>query len=441
MLHNWSDLGNMPWDTSGQSAASLTEAVSFLYRCIDVRANTLASMPWSLLRGDEEIANDDTDEMPVGLEYLDNLTTHLHRIEYALCTGSRAYLYKQANRIRVKGLQWLDPATMEVVWTPSGVFGYKRRLDGGKEYTLTPDEVIYIWRQGLSETEPASPPVRAALNAARVLSSVDLFAKGFFERGAIKGTILQAEGNPPAAEKERLKAWWKRMFGGGNKTAWEAEVVSSMVTPVVIGEGISELSNANLTNEKREDIATAMGVPHSMVLSNATNFAVSESDRLNFYDTTIVPECRMIQRQMNEQLFMPLGMRLEFRPEQLPVYQADEGERSQSFATYVNAGIKQSIAAQLVGLDLPEGITFDQLDEIAEEQREMAKAAFEDNGNEDEDNEQRSEEEKRFIRWAKRRMSPDVTKFASTILTDAEKAALLGEKGTPFPVATWGTYP
>jgi HK97 family phage portal protein len=441
VLQQWSDLGNVPW-ANAQTPAHIASTVAFLYRCIDIRSNAVASMPWGLFQGKTEIASDDLDEMPAGYEFLEHLMPMLQRTEQALSTGSRAYLLKQANRVRVRGLQWLDPSTMEPVWTPQGITYFKRTLADGTTIQLSPADVIYIWYRGTSETEPTAPPAKAAMNAANVLSSVDLFAKGFFERGAIKGTLLSVEGNPPPAEKEKLNAWWTRMFGGGTKTAWEAGVVSASVTPVVIGEGISELSSANLTVEKREDIATAMGVPHSMVLSNAANFAVSESDRLNFYDTTIVPECKLIQRQLNEQLFAPLGLRFEFKPEQLPAYQADEGERATSFATYVNAGIKPSIAAQIVGLDLPEGVGFDDLDPNPEEVRLMAEAAAGGAQEDDkDDDEERKKEEGRFKSWAKKRAHPDVTKFTSAILSDDEKAALLSDKSIRFHLATWDAYP
>lgn len=435
MLQQWSDLGNMPWADSSQNARRTAATVAFLYRCIDLRANAVASMPWGLFRGQEEIVSDDVDEMPAGLEYLESLQPMLQRVEQALTLGSRAYLLKQANRVRVRGLQWLDPATMEPEWTASGLVSFKRTFASGRVTRLSSDEVIYIWYHGTSETEPHSSPALAALNAANVLASVDLFAKGFFDRGAIKGTLLQAEGNPPQAEKERLKAWWKRMFGGGTRTAWEAEVVSASVTPIVIGEGISELSNANLAMEKREDIATAMGVPHSLVLSNASNFAVSESDRLNFYDTTIVPECKLIQRQLNEQLFAPLGLRFEFKPELLPVYQTDEGQRATSFATYVNAGIRPSVAAQMVGLDLPEGIDFDDLDPDPEEQRQMMEAM--QGGASEDDDEERKEEEQRFKRWAKKRKGACAADFKSALLSEADKEALLDEmSAAPFVFPT-----
>jgi photosystem II stability/assembly factor-like uncharacterized protein len=63
------------------------------------------------------------------------------------------------------------------------------------------------------------------------------------------------------------------------------------------------------------------------------------------------------------------------------------------------------------------------------------------NDEEEEDDEERKKEEGRFKAWAKKRANPDVTKFTSAILTDDEKAALLGDKGIRFHPAAWTTYP
>ena len=425
-LLNWEGLGNMPWAGANDGTpATAYRSGAFLYRCVDVRANAISALPWAIYRGETELASNDADMLPEELAFLGDIVTLLYRTEVALCLDSRAYWLKLRNRVRLLNLQWLDPSTMEPVWTPQGIGAFKRKANANTTQ-LPAGDVVYIWLKGTSETEPRIAPARAALNAANVLISMDAFVKAFFDRGAIKGTILQVEGNPPKAEKEKLRDWWKRTFGGGSRTAWEAEVVSSAVTPIVIGEGVAELGNSPLTVEKREDIATAMGVPHSLVLSNASNFATSEADRLNFYDQTVLPSATLIQKQVNEQLFMPLGLRFEFLPDSLPVYQADEQKQATAFASYVGAGIKPSIVAQMLAMELPEGIEFDDLDPEPQPVELVAEAGNAPNA------QQREEEEARFKRWATKRKAPDVSAFKSDILSDAEKEALLGTGAIPF---------
>ena len=131
----------------------------------------------------------------------------------------------------------------------------------------------------------------------------------------------------------------------------------------MIGEGLQELSDVTLTGENREEIATTLGVPHSMVFSNAANFATSQTDKMNLHDLTIIPEAKRIARLLNKQLFNPLGYQFEFLPETLDIYQEDEHQRAQSYSQYVGAGMKPSIAAEILGIELPHGIEYIDLDE------------------------------------------------------------------------------
>ena len=329
----------------------------------------------------------------------------------------------------------------------AGLIGFDRIRNQVRE-TLAKDDVVYLYLPGMMETRPRPAPAEAAAAAAGVLYNVNEFCSGFFKRGAIKATLLTVDGNPPREERERLKAWWQRFFSGVNK-AWNAEVVSAAVTPVVVGEGIQELANSTLTEEKRGDIATAIGVPHSIVMSNAANYATAEADRLNFYDTTIVPHGRLIERQLNAQMFAPLGYRFAWHPERMTIYQADEHQRSAAFAAYVNSGMRQSVAAQILGITLPEGMDYAELDADAEAERQAAEAALQariaamgsgqertatgGGGNPGQADSvstpsAKAAELRKLRKWAKGKKAPDVSKFQSDILSDDEKrAALAGD--------------
>jgi hypothetical protein len=191
------------------------------------------------------------------------------------------------------------------------------------------------------------------------------FKSAYFARGAIKATVLTIDGNPADAEMKKLEAWWKRFFAGVSQ-AWQTAAVRAGVTPVVVGEGLESLSNSELTNESRQSIATALGVPHSIVAADSANFATAQQDELNFLNNCIIPESRLIERTLNRQMFQPVGLRFQFQPDRLSAMQEDEEQRANAYSLYVNAKIKPSIAAQLVGLGLPDGITYEMLDGVDE---------------------------------------------------------------------------
>ena len=453
---NESLLGVAPAPTS--NPLHIYATVAYLYRCIDVRANALLAMPWSIYRGDTELVRHDVDEWPKELAAFQALEELLWQTEAALCLLSEAYWYKRRSRLGVTNVRWLDPSTMSPVWGVDSITSFKRQV-GVAVSTLSVEDVVYLRMAGTSETAPRPSPAHAALSAAGVLYNVNEFAAAFFKRGAIKATLLTVDGNPPPAERERLKAWWQRFFTGINK-AFAAEVVSAAVTPVVIGEGLSELTNTELTATEREEIATALGVPHSLVMSNAANFATAEADRLTFYDMTVTPQANLIARQLNAQLFAPAGMRFEWHPQELQIYQTDENERASAFATYVNAGIKQSIAAQMLGLNLPEGVTPEDLDpepqpvqlqQAAQDaQQQGANNGVQDGQGQGQQGQgqaqvapdARQQEARKFLRWAKGKRNPHewVSDFVSLVLSDDDKRALLIENADVSTRDGWQAF-
>jgi len=224
---------------------------------------------------------------------------------------------------------------------------------------------------------------------------------------------------------------------GGIRNAFAAEVVNAAIKPVVIGDGVGDLGNVPLTEEKRQDVGTALGIPLSLLLANAANYATAQADRRNFYELTIIPEADLVARTINEQLLTPLGLSLVFRPEAMTIFQEDESARAQAFASYTGGGLKPSIAAQLLGITLPEGIEYDDLDPepvapVIEQPGTdtptlpATVTPEEDDGAEDDADAKRAEVD-RLKRWAAKRANPDVAKFVSDLLSHEEKLHAIGQ--------------
>jgi hypothetical protein len=219
----------------------------------------------------------------------------------------------------------------------------------------------------------------AAIAASGVLYNLNQFSAAYFRRGAIKATLLTVQGAPVAQERDRLKNWWKRLGGVGN--AWTTEIVNAdAVTPVVIGEGLAELANAELTAEKRQDIAQALGIPQAVMFSESAKglggAGVANADERRFYADTIIPDCIAIADAVNEQMLAAKGLRLVFRPETLDVFQEDEAARAAAFSSYVSAGLPIDLVAEMLGLELPAGWKIEDLRRMREEREQQAKEQF-----------------------------------------------------------------
>jgi HK97 family phage portal protein len=465
----WSSVFGSYFGTEDSTPRSLYSAVGWLYACVNLRADRVSAMPWCIYSGENKLLSDgdDLSKYP----FLDNFTDLLELTEAALCLCGYAYWFKARNlRNQPLGLRWFAPDSIEPVYNRDvGISGFKRSLGGGgtnKEYA--PEDIIYFkLPNAFSELEPGTPPAQAAMADASVLHKMNDFKGTFFGRGAIKATILSLAETTPPEEVQKIDAWWRRFFSGV-KNSWNTKAMAGKVEAVVIGEGLESLSNSDLTNESREAIGTALMVPSSILAANAANFATAQQDEINFLNNCIIPETKLIERHLNRQLFGPTALRFRFEPERLSAMQEDEEQRASSYATYVNAQMRPSIAAQLVGLNLPDGVTYDMLDaDIAAEQelqrmqseatiarlnappQVVQPAQITDQSSAAANQQKRLDEERRLLRWAKGKKSPDVDRFDSAILSREEKMLALGIEGdadgedAPFPdhVAGWSNYP
>lgn len=325
----WS--GEPDEDPDRLSAVHAYRVVPWLYRAIDVRAKAVAAVPYALYRNGEDITKDEA-LRPLHVK----LRTMFRQAEATQCLYGATYYELGTNRFgRNLTPFWLLPGTVHPdIDTLDGLKGF-RRLGPNGVTELTLEQVIYIWQQNLlSELGPGLAPAAVVLTSAGLLHYLDVFASGFFKRGGVKMTLLSVPDGAKPAEVEKLDRWWRRMVTGV-RNAFGSVVVRTSVEPKVIGSNINETSAPALTKMSREDVATGMGVPHSLLASNVLAGGTADAERLNFYDFTIVPECQLIEEAFNEQWLDRVGLRIEFQPERLEVYQKGELSKAQALAQLV----------------------------------------------------------------------------------------------------------
>jgi hypothetical protein len=225
---------------------------------------------------------------------------------------------------------------------------------------FTTKEIVYFWYPDPSVElgPPSSWPAYVALNACGVLANIDEFAKRFFAHGAIRAMLFAMDG-ASQADAQRFESWWKK-FVSGIQNAFTTKVINAQkVQPVVVGEGIKELEKVTITAEKREEIASAMDIPFTILFANAANYATAERDKLNWYEDFVIPESDMIAGVLNEQVFEPMGLSIVFTPENLDIFQEDEAARAASMAQLVTALAEPErfmIASKILGYELDQEV-------------------------------------------------------------------------------------
>ncbi len=440
-------------DADIKRAQLYRDTIGVIYRCIDVRAAMLSSLPWTILKGDDVFIDSETAWEEERYAWLENLTNFLYLTEASLLLSSEAFWLKEKNLLGSNtGIRWLAaPYIFPVYDERVGIAGFERRYGNNKE-TYSPEEMAYFWIQNpLSELLPDTPQALAAANSANVILSYENFVEKFYERGAVKATILKVDRSTPPKERARLREFWQA-FMSGNKNAYTTEVVAGDVEAEVIGEGAGDSEKTEVLVSRRKDIATAMGVPYSLLFGDtSSSYTAGPTEEKNFLNYTVIPRAKMVQRVMNMSIFKEEGLYFRFNFGALPAFKEAGEVISKIFTTYTTALIPHSIAAKIAGIVMPEGISYEDLDTAVAEERERqfkekerivtlnSKLTPEGKPSgakpKGVDNNVKMEEEKRFRKWLKNRNGEiDIANFESDVLDDGEKldvfVKFLSERGS-----------
>lgn len=445
-------------DYSQKSIDHLYSTISWLYRCVTIRGNSVSAMPFEVRKGEQVVYEYDgitpQTSIPTEIEWIRQLPQLLGLVEVANCLGGRAYIERQKNLLRRRdlSLKWLLPWSIVPIYNGvANEFGTERDSEKSvgtllgfwrkmTEYQFQPtrfevEDVGYFWLPDYAtEIGPArNYPGKAVLQNAGVIGALDIFLHGYFERGLIKATLLKYKEPLQQNEAGRVKEWWKRVFAGvGNAHA--AEVVRGDFETITIGDGIDSLRDNTLTKDEKDSIAVGMGVPPSKLLPVGVNRATKDGDDRSYIEDTIIPEIVWIYRVVNNQFLNPLGYSIVALPQQLRVMQADEVERSQAFSNYRNGGYTVDEVENILGIYVAEDVK-----EAANQQRLENRERFLQNSpqsgsqNEDDDENEKKlldlldlldkrDEKAQFERWLKNRNGDfDVNDFDSQYLTYNEK--------------------
>lgn len=436
-------------------SAQYRDTVGVIYRCIDIRSSSLSSLPFTLLKGDEVFIDSETAWEKPGYEWVNDISHLLYLTEASLLLSSEAYWLKNKSLVqKMMNLRWLaSPFISPVYDDMQGITAFRRNTGMGDE-TFSPEQIVYFFIQNpLGELAPDIPQALAASISADVVLNYEDFVKKFYERGAVKATILKVDRSTPPAERKRLREFWQN-FMSGVKSAYNTEVVSGDVESEVIGEGAGDSEKTEILTSRRKDIATTMGVPYSLLFGDtSSSYTAGPTEEKNFLNYSIIPRARLIQGFLNKQLFAEYGLQFRFNFGALPAFKEAGDLISKIFTTYVDALMPHSVAARIAGVTLPEGISYDDLDKFAEAERERqfkekerivtlnskltpegqngkpaaggekpkAKpAASQDNNLKVED--AKVEEVRRFSKWLKNRgPDVDIEDFESELLDEEEK--------------------
>lgn len=423
-------------------AKKFRREIATLYRCIDIRAGTVAQIPYSIysIRSGKEIVNSTNFWEIKEFHWLSELSNLLYLTEASILLSSEAFWLKNISITGKRiGFRWFAAPFISPIYDESlGIVGFKRELPGGSLETYDKESIVYFLNQNpLGEVIPDMPQALSAAMSAGVILNYEKFVEEFYKRGAVKATILKVDRSVPPREKQKLREFWQGLLSGVNN-AYNTEVVSGDVSAEVVGEGAGDSEKTEVLRDRRKDIATSMGVPFSLLFGDSSaSYTAGPTEEMNFLKYTMAQRVNLLQDTLNRQSFSEAGMRIRFFIEHLPAFKDFTATQVDTFKKFTDALLPASLAAKLTGLRLPDGVSYKDLDEYVEEERERQFKEKErivtlnskigtDNkkqSNPEEDNNLKFMDEllsfKKFLKNRKGLIDP--FKFVSDVLTDEVK--------------------
>jgi HK97 family phage portal protein len=320
--------------------------VPLVYRCLQLRCDSVASVPVKVFRG----KGDGAKEIPWPWPAV-NPKDLIWRTEAALLMSGAAYWYKPVNQVgRMFGPRWLNPVTMRVEYTRRVIrkndkdvevdqILFKQSVGTGpdaREWTYDLDEIVYFREfHPLDDIGPGISAVSVALNDAGLTRYISRFAAYFFEGGAMPALLLGIPPQTSDAERERTENYFRRMLGGVKHAFRVLAIKAGLIDPKVISFPLKDLAMPELSEQARKNIALAFKIPQTM-LEDAANRATAEQHDAQWWESTVRPRAEMIEAIINAQLFEPVGLSCKLAIEELDVFQEDETQRVTSINGYMD---------------------------------------------------------------------------------------------------------
>jgi len=407
-------------------------SVPLIYRCVQLRCDTLTSAPIHVY---QRLNSQDRKEVDWPLEQ--DIHDLIWMTEAAMLLNGSAYWLKRTNKVGrlTNGVQWLNPFTITVKYNPDDnklIFTQNSATRNTGPWSS--DDIVYF--HDFNPSNDIGEGISAAgvsLSSSGLMRYMTKFASIFFEKGAMPVTILGIQGLTGKEEKERVEGFFRKISSGVKNAFRTIAINTEQIDPKVLSQPIKDLAMPELSEEARRNIAWAFGIPITM-LEDASNYATAKEHRMSFWQDTIRPRGNKLARVINNQLLKPMfGMEMEFAFDEMDIFQEDEEQRSDSYYNYVSAGMRPSIAAQILGIDLPEGIDYQMLDDKydqkeSEQQDQSSLEGRPINDTNDTSNEKSIRDElRRWLRFELRRLSKgDKREFKTTIIPLSMYGAISG---------------
>jgi HK97 family phage portal protein len=283
--------------------------VSAVFRCVNILANAMASMPLKLYMrtpDGKEIASDE----PLYRVLHDRPNKWQTSVEWRAMMESHRCLRGNAYSLIVSGpggfaseLIPLHPDRMKIEMLENGRLRYVYTDDRGQPIPYTQDQIFHLRGLSLDGIYGLSV-LAAARNAIGLTISTEDHGSRLFKNGARPGFALSSDEpiKPEAADKVRES--WERMHAG-SENQHKTAILPYGLKPVQLGLTSDDAQFLETRKFELSDIARFFGVPpHKIYDLERATFSNIEHQGLEFVQDTLLPIARIWEAAISRDLIV-----------------------------------------------------------------------------------------------------------------------------------------
>ncbi len=346
------DLDNfLDWLVDGGDGAdpqALYAAVAWSFYCVQLRANSIASIPFGVYPKGMRRADFKEDN---AVEFDIDLRPFLWTTEAWLLLKGAGYWLKRSNSVVVKELQILNSNTMKVLkWDADGPTMFRQTVGANHRDYPAEDIVYFRTFNPKDDIREGVASGRVGLVPAEIINHANIWVSSFFKNGAVPLTLLMSDDTVPLVEQNRILAAWKKLIQGVTRSHGTALLQKGM-TVKVIGQPIKDLAMPELEKTRKHQILAAHLVPPGYA---EPRLSVADRELLQFalYTDTIIPECELaLVPVVNEQYLNALDLQLGFRYNEVEALQRAEIAKAESASFMMSGVMLPSYTANVVSVE------------------------------------------------------------------------------------------
>lgn len=280
---------------------------AYVYRCVNIKADAMASIPWLLYDGpdkDKEIADHRILELLAHPNPWQGGSAFIRNLHAYLQLNGNSFVYAPPNSLTPpREMYNLRPDMTQPIEggsdAPVAYYQYS-----GKHGTMriAPEDMLHLKCWNPTDELRGMSPLLAAALAIQQNNESHLWNVATLQHGGRPSGVLTAQGNLNDKQRDNMKKELRSRYGGA-ENASKMMVLEAGMTWTQVGMTAEEMSWLEGVKLTAREISLVFGVPPEIV-GDSTNKTYSnyQEARKAFWQETVLPEAYGLRDALNNWL-------------------------------------------------------------------------------------------------------------------------------------------